>query len=526
MTVPQIVNIPQSTDTRQDFNAKADALFPQVNTAFALLNADLASSNASSIAASASAISAENAKNISLANAAYKGLWAGLTGALTVPASVLHLDRLWMLTSNLANVTTGEPSISSAWLPIDGIGLSKPSAMPSLLLDFTNVKSLDSRFTFTRASTATRYNQNGFREITASGQPRIDFNPYTLECNGLLSEQASTNLLLWSNDFTNAAWSKPNCTVTANNALGADNASSASTLNFGADIFGGIYQNLNQAGTSSQTFSLDIKSTNCSDVELSILWFGSLNEIVKLKFNPITGQFISIDNYLASLEGYSIKNLKNGLFRVSVSGKGNNPANTNVQFSLYEAIAGACSVVVGSFQAEAIGFSTSYVGHTTTAAITRTSDAVTLVSIGSTKWFNAKEGTLVVESCLNSTSTTPIDTYTAVFSDGTNNNRVLLKSFLNAGVCNFRGVIDNTAVSVFLSSILTNKIGKFAKHAIAYKDNDNAYSINGSYLSTGAGAIPSLTSMALAVNGSQCIKSVAYYSVRLPNNELLAASRS
>lgn len=49
-------------------------------------------------------------------------------------------------------------------------------------------------------------------------------------CQGVLVEEARTNLALYSNDFTNAAWTKSNCT-TALTATGPDNvANSASTL--------------------------------------------------------------------------------------------------------------------------------------------------------------------------------------------------------------------------------------------------------------------------------------------------------
>jgi hypothetical protein len=50
------------------------------------------------------------------AAANFKGNWSSLTGALNRPASVAHADKLWILLSNLANVTTAEPGVSPAWV--------------------------------------------------------------------------------------------------------------------------------------------------------------------------------------------------------------------------------------------------------------------------------------------------------------------------------------------------------------------------------------------------------------------------
>lgn len=46
----------------------------------------------------------------------YKGEWASLTGALNIPATVSHSGKLWVLTVNLANVTTSTPGVSSDWI--------------------------------------------------------------------------------------------------------------------------------------------------------------------------------------------------------------------------------------------------------------------------------------------------------------------------------------------------------------------------------------------------------------------------
>jgi len=77
----------------------------------------------------------------------------------------------------------------------------------TLSLDFTAMGSLDSRFTFTRSTTATFINSSGYVEsigAAASNDPtkaRFDYDPTTLTPRGLLLEGSATNLALRSDDF-------------------------------------------------------------------------------------------------------------------------------------------------------------------------------------------------------------------------------------------------------------------------------------------------------------------------------------
>lgn len=66
----------------------------------------------------AASVVAESSASIAIAAANYKGLWASLTGALAKPASVSHNNALWLLNTNLADVTTAEPGVSPAWARI------------------------------------------------------------------------------------------------------------------------------------------------------------------------------------------------------------------------------------------------------------------------------------------------------------------------------------------------------------------------------------------------------------------------
>ena len=57
----------------------------------------------------------EAAAQGAFAAANFKGEWSALTGALNVPATVMHQGRLWYLKSNLSNVASVTPALGSAY---------------------------------------------------------------------------------------------------------------------------------------------------------------------------------------------------------------------------------------------------------------------------------------------------------------------------------------------------------------------------------------------------------------------------
>lgn len=72
---------------------------------------------------------------------------------------------------------------------------TRNTVMPTLRLDFVNSNVLDPRITFARSSSATYFNSAGVLTTATNNLPRFDHNPATGVCNGLLIEQASTNVV-------------------------------------------------------------------------------------------------------------------------------------------------------------------------------------------------------------------------------------------------------------------------------------------------------------------------------------------
>lgn len=96
------------------FSDKADAFVAALPTFGTQANALASEVNAWSSSAS-------NSAAVAIASANFKGAWSSLSGALNVPASVLHADRLWLLVSNVANVAAHTPGVSASWVDLDNL---------------------------------------------------------------------------------------------------------------------------------------------------------------------------------------------------------------------------------------------------------------------------------------------------------------------------------------------------------------------------------------------------------------------
>jgi hypothetical protein len=113
----------------------------------------------------------------------------------------------------------------TGFIPVGTAGIGGAA----LYLDFAATTSLDPRITFSRTTNAT---------VTGS--------------NGLI-QNAPMNLLTFSEQFDNAAWTKTNATVTANTTVAPNGATTADTITFSAT--GNVSQGTNLAVSAGQTLT-------------------------------------------------------------------------------------------------------------------------------------------------------------------------------------------------------------------------------------------------------------------------------
>lgn len=147
-------------------------------------------------------------------------------------------------------------------------------------------------------------------QTAASNAARIDHDPVTGECKGLLIEEQRTNLLTYSEQFDNVAWSKSNTTTTASAVIAPDG-----TLT--GDIFAGtianakheLYQSFTATSGVTYTFSFYAKHNGRNiGFELSSAFFGA----TFCSFNLSSGTVVSGT-------GAAIQAVGNGWYRCSVT---------------------------------------------------------------------------------------------------------------------------------------------------------------------------------------------------------------
>ena len=385
----------------------------------------------------------------------------------------------------------------------------------TMLLDFLNPV-LDPRITFSRGTGATRVNASGFIETVGNTTPRFDYDPVTLAPRGLLIEEARTNLVTYSDDLSNAAWTKNRVSAVANATASPDGTSNADKIN-GDGTNGG--HNVSQAVTILANTSYTLTAyAKAAELSWMYIFVGGTGAGGFSTFNVATGTLGSLSGVITSR---SITPAGNGWYRVQISLTTGATVGANfVEIAIANAdTTGANTASGGIFaygaQLEAGSFATSYI-PTVASTVTRNADVATMTGTNFSSWYNQSEGTIVAETALIAKSAASYGIY--AFDDGTTNNAY--PSFYSTGLQANSRV---SGANVFTSS---GTLSPISKSAFAYKIADYASSFNGASPTTQlSGAIPSgLNRLQIgAYNGFQTnghIRTIAYYNTRLPNAQL------
>lgn len=193
---------------------------------------------------------------------------------------------------------------------------------PILNLNFANAKQLvHPALSFSRSSIGSEWDSNGIMRYVASGVPRFDHDPLTGICKGLLVEPAVTFLDTFSQQFDNAAWTKSNCTITANAAISPDGNTNADKI---VESSGTAYRNISLSKSTSPSVNLVslafIKASGRTKLRMSIDDGGGTNK-VRADFNLTT---VAVTNITAGGTGSSatasITDIGGGYYVLAVSG--------------------------------------------------------------------------------------------------------------------------------------------------------------------------------------------------------------
>ena len=354
------------------------------------------------------------------------------------------------------------------------------------------------------------YNFGAAPASTAYYGPRFDYDPVTLAPKGLLLEEQRTNLMTWSDDFSNVVWNKlASVTVTANTITSPDGTSNADTIE-SAGAAQVIYQTATVTANTVYTASVYVKlgTMLVSEYKIAI-------------YNATAGAFIAIDITPTAVVSSSTWTRIDYTFTTPVG-------CLSVRFYPVRITATVkATVYLWGAQLEAGAFPTSYI-PTTSASVTRAADNASMTGTNFSSWYNQSEGTMVCSSDSPQTTTTAAMNW--YLTNNTVDNVMINRKNLSNTISN--AVVVGNVAQGDIASGTTISANTVVRSAFSYKLNDLAISVNGASIgSDNLANIPTVEKLFLGSNASAGqvlnghIQSIRYYPRRLANGDLQRLTR-
>ena len=394
-----------------------------------------------------------------------------------------------------------------------------------MALDFTTA-SLDNRITFTRttgaSNPATYVNSSGVVTAATNNQPRFDYNPIALVCKGLLIEESRENKVIYSEDLSNAVWTKSATSVSTNAAVSPDGATTADKLvedtSTGAHY---TYEQKTGLTVTTYTWSIFAKAAGRNWIYLTegnnvtaTAWFDLAN--------GVTGTVSGTGSPSATITNYG-----NGWYRCTMTATIiASVFNCQVRMGTANGTGsytgdGTSGVYLWGGQLEAGAFATSYI-PTTTAALTRNADVATMTGTNFSDWYNASEGTFVTQGVFLGTGSGGATRVWQADAGGEGDRLTVITTSTS-----FR-CIDTVSSSSQADFSVSYGGASIQNSGFAYKVNNIQLSANATL---GAGDtscnVPTVSILRLGasfsgVYGASLIRKLSFFPLRLSNAELQA----
>ena len=278
-------------------------------------------------------------------------------------------------------------------------------------------------FTTTRASVATRVNENGLIEEVASNVPRLDYSDGT--CPSLLLEPTATNLVVQSQVFS--GYSGNNQIVTDNSIVSPDGTVTGAILadsGLGGTAGVQVSKNVTVDVSSTYTYSVFAKKKDIDFIALRASNFTT----------PVDGESffdLNLGTTLGVATGHTskIENYGNGWYRCSITFTtdavdtvgtiiaklSQNGTTSSVDLD------NTSNVYIWGFQFEKNSYATSYIKNAGTAlGVTRVADTANLSNLTSSGLLNNSAMTFYFENDIQSNAVDSFKEIIALYNDAYN----------------------------------------------------------------------------------------------------------
>ena len=327
-------------------------------------------------------------------------------------------------------------------------------------------------FDFTRSSSATRINSQGLIETVASGVSRLNYpmiDGKVVGCPHHILENSATNLVTYSEDFSQSYWTKSGATVTSGftSPDGTNNAYKLveGTNNGSHQIYSSF---LSGSSGNNYTTSFFVKAAERT-------WCRIMNYGGATVFFDLANGVVGAESNASG----KIEALSNGWYKISSTyvSQSNERAYLHIAESnntnSYQGN-GTSGIYVFGAQVEQGSYPTSYI-PTNGSAVTRSAE--TANGSGDAATFNDSEGVLMIESSLLDVSQ---DGNRISISDGSSAENRITFRYLNDNETQIELGLTNG----FSEILNVDSSESFNKIAVVYNSTNASVFINGFNLVT------------------------------------------
>lgn len=372
-----------------------------------------------------------------------------------------------------------------------------PDLRPSLLLDFANSGRVDPRIKCIRASSATYFGPDGKLRTVAANVPRIDYNPLTGKCLGLLSEPSRTNLLI--NSINLSGYSQGSNGSYTNGRISIDGVTPSKRVTANA---AGIVYVARSLPVTPGPYTLSIYF--CADVKPAS---GNL-----LHAEELQADGSKVIRSLSVTHPSVIADGKWRRYELTVTHA--SAGSVTINFAVNTTPGSSIDICGGQYEAGASASSLILTGAT---AATRPADLHQIDGLSFAQFYNKEAGSLLAKY-----------TYTnegaaiASIDDGSAVNRFALDALLPTQH-RVRSVVDGSTTF----QLLANTNAGQATVGFAFQKNDFAFCTNGGAPTTSSsGDIPAVHTLRIGNNATSefqlggHISWMVYYPKRISNDQL------